>query len=104
MGDERKFDILEDGIMPPIISSLVQGVLAVREYVMNRAGGSVTERTRGRLLVAPQLEHVWRSHRVDQRVEHKRYHLWPRAVDEVVPAEVETTYSVFESSPVSLAR
>jgi len=104
VGDERAFDILEDGIMPPIISSLVQGVLAVREYVMNRAGGSVTEWTRGRLPVAPQLEHVWRSHRVDQRVEHKRYHLWPRTVDEVVPAEVETTYSVFESSPDSLAR
>ena len=41
--NERKFDILEDGIMSPIISSLVQSILAVRENVVNRARGPITE-------------------------------------------------------------
>ena len=56
MRGKSKFNILEDGIMSPIIASLVQSV--VTEYVVNRARGSVAERTRCRLLVAPQLEHV----------------------------------------------
>ena len=38
--NKRKLDILEDGIMSPIISSLVQSVLTVRENVVNRARGS----------------------------------------------------------------
>lgn len=39
--NERKFDILEDGIMQ--LSSLVQSILAVRENVVNRARGPITE-------------------------------------------------------------
>ena len=62
---KSKFNILEDGIMSPIIAALAQSVVAVREYVVNRARGSLTERTRCRLLVAPQLEHVWGPYRVD---------------------------------------
>ena len=69
MGNKRKLDILEDGIMSPIISSLVQSVLTVRKNVVNRARGSITEGTRCRLLAAPQLEHVWRPYRVDEGVE-----------------------------------
>ena len=46
VGNKRKLDILEDGIMSPTISSLVQNVLTVRKNVVDRARGSITEGTR----------------------------------------------------------